>query len=322
MKILITGGAGMIGSSLAKQLIALNHDITIIDNLWRGKLEYLTVNNEIILPDPKIIIGDLTDINFCKKHINDFDLVYHLADIVAGINYVFANQYEVWSKNILINTNVINTSISNGINKLIYVGTACSYPKDKQMIIGNKPFVETDAYPAQPESSYGWSKLMGEYELLLAEESGLINASILRLHNVYGPPCETNIKYSQVIPALCKKAINYPNEPFVVWGTGKQRRAFVYIDDVIDALISTIEFGFNGGVIQIGPNTSESIADVADHIVKISNKNINIEFDTTKPEGDLDRSADFTKAKNILNWKPKVGIFEGLSKTYEWISKN
>ena len=70
MKILITGGAGMIGSSLAKQLIALNHDITIIDNLWRGKLEYLTVNNKIILPDPKIIIGDLTDIDFCKKHIN------------------------------------------------------------------------------------------------------------------------------------------------------------------------------------------------------------------------------------------------------------
>lgn len=322
MKILITGGAGMIGSSLVKRLVNLNYDISIIDNLWRGKLEYLKIDNKSILPKSKIIIGDLTNINFCKKNIRDFDIVFHLADIVAGINYVFANEYEVWSKNILINSNVLNTSILNGIKKLLYVGTACSYPKEKQMIIGNKPFKESDVYPAQPESSYGWSKLMGEYELLLAEKNNLINASILRLHNVYGPPCETNAKYSQVIPALCKKALNFPNEQFVVWGTGKQRRAFVYIDDVVDALVASIEYGFNKGVIQIGPSTSESIANVAGHIAKISNKDINIEFDTSKPEGDLDRSADYTKAKKILNWRPKVDLFEGLSKTYEWISKN
>ena len=133
--ILITGGAGMIGSSLVKRLVNLNYDISIIDNLWRGKLEYLKIDNKSILPKSKIIIGDLTNINFCKKNIRDFDIVFHLADIVAGINYVFANEYEVWSKNILINSNVLNTSILNGIKKLLYVGTACSYPKEKQMIM-------------------------------------------------------------------------------------------------------------------------------------------------------------------------------------------
>ena len=272
MKILITGGAGMIGSSLAKKLKLLGNDVYIIDNLWRGKIEYLKMDNEIILENDKIIIGDLSNIDFCNQHIKDYDLVFHLADIVAGINYVFANQYEVWSKNILINTNVISTSINNQINKMIYVGTACSYPKEKQISLGAKPFIEEDAYPAHPESSYGWSKLMGEYELLLAEENNLIKASVLRLHNVYGPPCETDEKYSQVIPALCKKAIKYPSEPFVVWGSGKQRRAFVFIDDVIDALISSMNFGFNKGVIQIGPNYSTSIEDIANKIVQISNK--------------------------------------------------
>ena len=241
---------------------------------------------------------------------------------MAGINYVFANQYEVWSKNILINTNVIKTCIQNKIPNMIYVGTACSYPKDKQMIIGNAPFVETDVYPAQPESAYGWSKLMGEYELLLAEENNLIQASVLRLHNVYGPPCELDEKYSQVVPALCKKAIDHPNKKFIVWGSGKQRRAFVYIDDVIDALVASMKFGIGKGAIQIGPSHSTSIAEIAQEIVKISKKDIKVEFDLSKPEGDMDRSADYSKAKNILNWQPTTSIVNGLKKTYDWICQN
>ena len=321
-KILITGGAGMIGSSLTKALIHRNYDVTIIDNFWRGKIEYLNSNGKLILPTSKIIKGDLTNLDFCKQEIKNFDLVYHLADIVAGINYVFANQYDVWHKNILINTNVIKSSIENNIENLIYVGTACSYPKEKQSSVGVKPFIESDVYPAQPESSYGWSKLMGEYELMLAEENNLINASILRLHNVYGPPCSYDEKFSQVIPALCRKAINYPNEPFIIWGSGKQKRAFVYIDDVIDALMITKDKGLRNGVIQIGPNMSNSILDIANKIVKISEKNVKIELDLSKPEGDLDRSANFSKATEILNWKPKTSLEDGLSMTYNWINNS
>jgi nucleoside-diphosphate-sugar epimerase len=309
LKILITGGAGMIGSSLAKKLCE-SYDVYIVDNFWRGSHSYLKIQNKFFLPKENIIEGDLTDKSFCKSIIKNYDLVYHLADIVAGINYVFDNQYYVWSQNILINTNVISTCIENKISNLIYVGTACSYPKDLQKNIGVKPLVESDAYPALPESSYGWSKLMGEYELLLA---------ILRLHNVYGPPCSYDEEMSQVIPSLCRKAINYPLEDFIVWGSGNQRRAFIYIDDVIDALTSVKDYGINKGVIQIGPNKSSSIKEIAEEIVKISSKNIDIKFDTNKPEGDMDRSADFSKAQKILNWKPKTTLEEGLMLTYKWI---
>lgn len=316
MRILVTGGAGMIGSNLVKTLISQNHDVTVVDNFWRGKLNYL--KNDDVLVTSKIINADLRDYSKTLEVIQGFDFVFHLADIVAGINYVFDNQLFLWRSNIMINSNVINACIENNINNLVYVGTACSYPKEKQSYIGPPLFKEEDVYPAEPESSYGWSKLMGEYEAELAFETGKINVGILRLHNVYGPPCELDPDKSQVIPALCRKAILYPKEPFIVWGSGNQRRSFVYIDDIIDALVDVRTRGMNKGVIQIGTDHSDSIADIAKKIMSISGKDINIQFDLDKPEGDVDRAADCSKAKQILDWSPKVSIDKGLEKTYEW----
>ena len=315
MRILVTGGAGMIGSNLVKTLISQNHDVTVVDNFWRGKLNYL--KNDDVLVTSKIINADLRDYSKTLEVIQGFDFVFHLADIVAGINYVFDNQLFLWRSNIMINSNAINACIENNIKNLVYVGTACSYPKEKQSYIGPPLFKEEDAYPAEPESSYGWSKLMGEYEAELALETGKINVGILRLHNVYGPPCELDPAKSQVIPALCRKAILYPKEPFIVWGSGNQRRSFVYIDDIIDALVDVRARGMNKGVIQIGTDHSISIADIAKKIMGISGKDINIQFDLDKPEGDVDRAADCSKAKQILDWSPKVSIDKGLEKTYE-----
>ena len=316
MRILVTGGAGMIGSNLVKTLISQNHDVTVVDNFWRGKLNYL--KNDDVLVTSKIINADLRDYSKTLEVIQGFDFVFHLADIVAGINYVFDNQLFLWRSNIMINSNAINACIENNINNLVYVGTACSYPKEKQSYIGPPLFKEEDVYPAEPESSYGWSKLMGEYEAELALETGKINVGILRIHNVYGPPCELDPGKSQVIPALCRKAILYPKEPFIVWGSGNQRRSFVYIDDIIDALVDVRARGMNKGVIQIGTDHSDSIADIAKKIMSISGKDINIQFDLDKPEGDVDRAADCSKAKQILDWSPKVSIDKGLEKTYEW----
>ena len=160
---------------------------------------------------------------------------------------------------------------------------------------------------------------MGEYECELAQNEGLIEAGILRLHNVYGPPCETSSNRSQVIPALCRKAIRFPEEDFIVWGSGSQRRAFVYVDDVVDALVAMLDRGLGVGAVQIGPTNSYSISEIAEKIIKLSDKPITPKYDVTKPEGDKDRAADASKAERILNWSPKVGLDEGLKKTYSWI---
>ncbi len=320
-RILITGGAGLIGSNLVRRLLP-HHEVFVVDNLWRGKLENLHDQGKSILPNPANFHQlDLTDYQNCLKITQGMDVVYHLADIVAGINYVFSNQYFLYRQNTLINTNTLRAAIENKVKTFIYVGTACSFPLEKQQEVNCPPLKEEDTYPAHPESSYGWSKLMGEYECELAREEKLIDVGILRFHNVYGPPCELSPEKSQVIPALCRKAAKYPAEPFIVWGSGQQKRAFVHVDDVIDALIAVREKGLNQGVIQIGPAQSNSIREIAETIVRISGKNISIQYDLSKPEGDKDRTADFSKATRILGWSPRVDLQTGLERTYRWCNE-
>ncbi len=319
MNILITGGAGLIGSNLLKRIIKNNNNYNIIlaDNLWRGKLENINdIKNTNFNIEKNFYELDLSVYENCLKITKDIDHVIHLADVVAGINYVFQNEFSLFQLNLNINSNILRASIFNKVKKITYVGTACSYPLEKQSNLNIIPLKEEDVYPANPESSYGWSKLIGEYEISLASKYGLINSSILRLHNVYGPPSELSEKKSQVIPALCRKLIL--NEEYIIWGSGKQRRSFVYIDDVIDALIKSMKIEEGHEVVQIGPRESISIEEIANKLLMLSKKNIKPTFDTTKPEGDFDRVPDISKAEKILNWKPKINIDDGLKETYKW----
>ena len=320
-KILVTGGAGLIGSNVVKRLVKYNYDVYVVDNLWRGKIENLYLDGkEIIQLSTKFFQCDLREINNCLKVSIGMDVVIHLADVVAGINYVFSNELDLFRSNVLINSNMLYAAINNRAKEYIYVGTACSYPEHMQSELNSPSLKEEDAYPAQPESSYGWSKLMGEYECELAMKEDKIETGILRLHNVYGPPCELSHEKSQVIPALCRKSINHPEEEFIVWGSGNQRRAFIYVDDVVDAILAMEEKGMNKGVIQIGPGESHSISDIAQRIVQLSGKGIEIKYDNTRPEGDKDRTADSSKAHEILGWEQKISLQNGLERTYEWVS--
>lgn len=319
--ILVTGGAGMIGSNLVKRLVALGYQVTVIDNLWRGKKEYLLdeQGRPVIDTEKDFHNVDLSVPGACDDLMEGVDCVYHLADVVAGVDYVFNHQGSVFRQNMLINSNVIAAARKHPIEGFIYVGTACSFPADKQTGVDAPPLREEDKYPAHPESAYGWSKLMGEYEALLMEEETGIPVSVLVLHNVYGPPCDFSVERSQVIPSLIRKAVRYPEEPFVVWGSGSQGRAFVHVDDVVDALVTTMTKGLGHGVIQIGPDICTSIKEIAEMAVEISDKNIKIQYDTSKPEGDRGRCADYSKARRILDWEPRVALKAGLSSLYEWV---
>ena len=323
LKILVTCGAGLIGSNVVRRFLSLGHEVHVADNLWRGKLENLYNNcHPIVDLDSHFHQVDLQDYDSCVAVSKNIDVVIHLADIVAGINFVFSNELFLFRANVVMNSNMLDAAILNNVKKYLYVGTACSYPEKMQSELNPPPFKEEDAYPASPESAYGWSKLMGEYECELAQKEGKIETGILRLHNVYGPPCEMSPEKSQVIPSLCRKAIKFPEEEFIVWGSGEQRRAFLYVEDVVDAIQALLEKGMNNGVIQIGPNESVSIADIAKKIVTLSGKDINIQFDKSKPEGDKDRSADSSKALKIIGWTQKISIDEGLNLTYQWASAN
>jgi len=322
-KVIVTGGAGFIGSKLTRQLLDFGANVRVIDNLWRGSLENLKNEdgNFFINIEKNFHLADLTDYSKSLELLRDADFVFHLADIVAGVNYVFNNEVFVFRQNLLINTNTLTACIANKIQNYIYVGTACSYPKHLQMQDGIVALSENQTYPAEPESSYGWSKLMGEYEAELAQKNGLINVGLLRLHNVYGPGSVFDKNRSQVLPALVRKAVNFPKEDFIVWGNGEQYRDFVYVDDVVEALLLVADKGLGKGLIQIGSEKAISIREAAETIVKISGKNINIKFDTNGPQGDRGRIAVCNRAREILGWYPKTSFEEGLCRLYEWVKE-
>jgi nucleoside-diphosphate-sugar epimerase len=323
-KILVTGGAGMIGSNLVKQLVKDGHEVFVIDNLWRGKLEYLNddAGTPVIPLDTHFFKLDLLQPDVAEVVMPKVEYVIHLADIVAGIDYVFNNQGGLFRQNILINSNLITTvrKYKNTVKGFIYVGTACSFPLTRQNSLKVVPLREEELYPAMPESSYGWSKLMGQIETEYLEKETGIPTSVLMFHNVYGSPCDFGER-SQVIPALIRKAINYPEEPFNVWGSGEQGRAFIHVDDIVNALCLALVKGLGKGTIQVGPSVCTSIKEIAETIVKISGKNIPISYDITRPEGDKARSADYSKAKAILGWEPRVSLLEGLKHEYHWIKQ-
>ena len=322
--IMVTGGCGMIGSNLVKRLAKSGWDVYVADNLWRGRLENLNG------PDGQPVIDlatrffqlDLAQPGTAEQVIGRTDYVVHLADIVAGIDYVFANQGELFRVNNLINSNVFAAARKAGparLRGLLYVGTVCSFPLTRQNTVDAPPLREEELFPAWPESAYGWSKLTGQLELGYLEKETGIPCCTLMFHNVYGTPTDFGPR-SQVIPALIRKAVRWPAEPFVVWGSGTQGRAFVYVDDVVDAICRALDRGWGRGWIQIGPGECTSIREIAEAVVRISGKPIPIVFDTSKPEGDKARCADYTKARTVLGWQPRTALEDGLRSCYDWIA--
>lgn len=324
-RILVTGGAGMIGSNLVKRLVADKVGcVRVADNLWRGRREYLCDGNgePVIDMDSDFLEVDLRDAEACRRAVDGIDEVYHLADVVAGIKYVFANQARVFHDNALIDANVLSAAAEAGVQRLIYVGTACSYPQEKQKGVDAPPLVEEDILPANPESAYGWSKLVGELQTQLYGRETEMKTGVVRLHNVYGVPTDCAPGTSQVIPALIVKAIRYPAEPFVVWGSGNQGRSFIHVDDVVGGLLSLMESDLLDGPIQLGTDRCTTIRQLAETIARISGKDIRIQYDVSKPEGDKGRRADSSKAKRILGWEPKVSLQDGVQSTYTWIEQH
>lgn len=323
--VMVTGGAGMIGSNLVKRLVKEGWDVYVADNLWRGKLDYLNDDDgkPVIDLDTHFMLKDLAVYKQCEECIGFTDYVIHLADIVAGINYVFANQGELFRVNNLINSNLFMAARKAGrdnIKGLIYVGTVCSFPLWLQNTYDPEPLHEDQLFPAMPESAYGWSKLIGQLEIGYLEKETGIPCCTLMFHNVYGTPTDYGAR-GQVIPALIRKAVNYPDEEFIVWGSGKQGRAFIHVRDIVEALVLALDKGWGHGWIQIGPEHSTTIKEIAYKIAEISGKGLRPVFDTTRPEGDSARYADYTKAKTILGWEPKTDLNNGLRECYTWIEK-
>lgn len=312
-KIFITGVAGMIGSNLAVFFVNRGYQVVGLDNLWRGKKTNL---------GPKLMKSE----NFDFRHldisldrswwaeVDSSSILVHAADIVAGIDYVFLNEWSVFKKNIEINSSMAELILEKKPNKFIYLGTACSYPQSMQRSVVNSGLSEIDKFPADPESGYGWSKLIGEIEYGLVTSRCDTKLITLDLHNVYGWPTIYSDETAQVIPALIFKALKSKDKKLLVWGDGSQGRAFLNVKDVVSAVFKSIAYEGDYNNFMIGPNECTPIKRIAELIIAnpltVAQE---IVFDETKPTGDIGRFSDSELAKNELKWEISGDLEEGIS---------
>ena len=309
--VLVTGGAGFIGSHVVERLILLGAKVTVIDNLQNGSLKNLEkVKNKVTF-----IKGDCTDIDTALKACKGQEIVMNLVSRVGGIEYNRTHQATMLRDTLLVGTIMIEAARKAKVERFLVVSSACVYPRNCSI-----PTPESEGFNDLPEPTnggYGWGKrmaeLLGKY---YAEEFGM-EVGIVRPYNCYGPRDHFDPATSHVIPALIKRVLDGEN-PIKVWGSGNQTRAFLYVEDLVEGMIAAIEKYPVPEPINLGTDEEISIKDLIAKILKITGVKAKLEFDTSMPDGSLRRNSDNKNAIKYLGFKPKISLDQGLLNTIRW----
>jgi len=305
-KILVAGGNGFIGSHLADFLINLGSSVTIIGR--RKKPNKIGIKNNF-----KYRKVNLLELKECKKIVKDFDIVFQLAGIAGGIEFSSANHGTLFTKNSMINLNLLEASKDSSVKLYQFLSSVGVYPDKKTLLEEHEGF-END--PVNSHFGYGWAKRIGELQCKMFSDEFGMKISVIRPDNTYGSRDNFDPLQSRVIPALIFKTINEEN--LEVWGSGNQKRTFVYVKDLVRGMLLGLEKYPNPIPINVSSGMEISIKELVKKIVKISNKKINIIYNTSKPESTSKRCMDISKAKEILGYHPKWSMDKGLSETIQW----
>jgi GDP-D-mannose 3',5'-epimerase len=313
---LVCGGGGFIGHHLARKLKSLGYWVRSVD------LKYPEFSPKDEVDD--FVIGDLRDPEVWQKILDrDFDEVYQLAADMGGAGFVFTgeNDADIMHNSALINLNCLYyLKEKNFKGKVFYSSSACIYPEYKQTDPNNPGLKEEDAYPAGPDSEYGWEKLFSERMYLAFYRNYGINVRIARFHNIFGPEGTYKGGREKAPAALCRKVAEAPNGGEIeIWGDGEQTRSFLYIDECLEGVLRLMDSDFLGPV-NIGSDEMISINNLAKMIMEIAGKNLTIKH-IPGPLGVRGRNSDNTLIKEKLGWAPSKPLREGIEKTYNWILK-
>ena len=326
-KIIVLGGGGFIGGHLSKRLKNEGNYVRVCDI---KRHEYF--NQEEFCSE--FILGDLTDPNVVSLVIDkNFDEVYQLAADMGGAGYIFTgeNDANVMYNSALINLNVTNECVKKKIKKVFYSSSACMYPEHNQLDPENPNCQESSAYPANPDSEYGWEKLFSERLYLAHHRNYGLDVRIARFHNIFGPYGTYKGGKEKAPAAMCRKVAETPNGGEIeVWGDGTQTRSFLYIDECVEAVLKLMESSFTGPV-NIGSEEMVTINELAKMAIDISGKNIKIEniygdnflkkYGHKCPLGVKGRNSDNKLYYEKIGWQVSEPLINGLQKTYEWINK-
>ena len=313
-KILVCGAGGFIGSHLVKKLKNEGHWVRGVD------LKYPDFSKTAA---DDFVIADLRKQKFYQKIFDTkFDEVYQLAADMGGADYIFTGEHDadIMHNSALINLNMIEACAAHKVQKVFYSSSACIYPEHNQLDPSNPKCSEASAYPANPDSEYGWEKLFSERLYLAFQKNYGIQVRVARFHNIFGEEGTWQGGKEKAPAAICRKvAESIDGGTIEVYGDGNQTRTFLHISECLEGIQRLMNSEFSGPV-NIGSDELVSINQLAQIVAKIANKKINIDH-VKGPTGVRGRTSDNNLIKEKLSWQPSKRLASGLELSYKWINQ-
>lgn len=312
--VLVCGAGGFIGAHLVKRLKA--------EGCWVRGVDLEHPEFARTQAD-EFVIGDLRDVGVCKRVLDrPFDEVYQLAADMGGAGYIFTGEHdaEIMHNSAVINLNISHQAVAAKARKLFYSSSACVYPAYNQTDTDNPNCAEGSAYPAEPDSEYGWEKLFSERLYLSFSRNFHIPVRIARLHNVFGPEGTWMGGKEKAPAAVCRKVAEARDGGEIeIWGDGLQTRSFLFIDECLEGISRLMDHLSFTGPVNIGSEEMISINDLARMAMDIAGKKLSIR-NIPGPLGVRGRRSDNTLIRQTLGWAPSRPLREGMAKTYAWIA--
>lgn len=309
---IVCGAGGFIGGHLVNRLKKEGYWVRGVD---------LKENEYGNTAADDFVLGDLRNPVVCEKLFDrPIDEVYQLAADMGGAGYIFTGEHdaEVMHNSATINLNMCEASRIHGVKKIFYSSSACMYPEYNQLDPNNPKCSEESAYPAAPDSEYGWEKLFSERLYLAYNRNYKMEVRIARFHNIFGPQGTWRGGKEKAPAAVCRKVAESATGEVEIWGDGKQTRSFLYIDECLEAVRRLMESDFTGPV-NIGSEEMIAINDLVKMVAGIAKKDIKIK-NIPGPTGVRGRNSDNKLIREKLGWAPSQPLVEGMTKTFNWIS--
>ncbi len=309
---LVCGAGGFIGSHLVNELKKQDFWVRGVD-LKYPEFEATSADD--------FVIGDLRDQDFVNSVVDrKFDEIYQLAADMGGAGYIFTgeNDADIMHNSATINLNVLESCRKRNNMNIFYSSSACMYPEHNQIDPDNPICSEDSAYPANPDSEYGWEKLFSERLYLAYNRNYNMNCKVARYHNIFGPQGTWQGGKEKAPAAVCRKVAQVENgEAIEIWGDGEQTRSFLYIDECVEATIRLMRSDFEGPV-NIGSEEMVTINQLVELVKSASQKNFIVNH-IDGPLGVRGRNSDNRLIKKKLGWAPSLPLEKGINKTYDWI---
>ena len=313
-KAIVLGGGGFIGSHLVTFLKNKNYWVRAVDLKYP---EFSKTNAD------DFVIGDLRKMSVVKKVFDqNFDEAYQLAADMGGAGYIFTgnNDANIMHNSALVNLNVLEAvHKQNGAKKIFYSSSACIYPEYNQLDADNPKTSEESAYPAAPDSEYGWEKLFSERMFLAYHRNYGLEVRIARFHNIFGPEGTWRGGREKAPAAMCRKIAEAKDGGEIeMWGDGKQTRSFLYIDECLKGVRKLMDSEFTGPV-NIGSEEMVTLNQLAEMVMEIAGKKVKIKH-IPGPLGVRGRNSDNRLLRKKVGWEPTVPLKKGMASTYKWIN--